>query len=110
MKQPGKRQAAAKQPTGYALSRKAEEDIIEIFLQGIENFGLQQAERYHSTLEKSFRFLAENPQAAHLRMEITPPVRVHPVESHIIIYTTNSESKVFIIRVRHCHEDWLPVE
>lgn len=108
MKQPGKKQAAGKKGTGYTLSSKAEEDIIEIFLRGAEQFGLQQAEHYHTILEKTFRFLAENPLAAHLRTEISPPVRVHPIESHIIVYTTDDDGKVFIIRVRHSHEDWLP--
>lgn len=107
MKQPEKKRAAAKQSSGYTLSRKAEEDIIEIFLRGADQFGLQQAEHYHTLLEKSFQFLAENPLAAHLRMEIRPPVRVHPVESHIIVYTTDDEGRVYVIRVRHSHEDWL---
>ncbi len=108
MKRPGRRRAAAKRGRGYTLSRKAEEDIIEIFLRGAERYGLQQAERYHAILEKCFQFLAENPFAAHLRTEITPSVRVHPVESHIIIYTTDDEGAVFVVRVRHGHEDWLP--
>lgn len=110
MKQPGKRQPVAKQHPRYTLSRKAEEDIIEIFLQGVESFGIQQAERYHKLLESGFEFLAANPHAAHLRTEITPPVRVHPIESHIVIYTTCDEGEIFIIRVRHGHEDWLPTE
>lgn len=42
----------------YTLSRKAEEDIIAIFLDGAGQFGLQQAERYHDLLENTFQFLA----------------------------------------------------
>ena len=106
MKRPGKKPAAGKQSIGYTLSRKAEEDIIEIYLRGADQFGLQQAERYHTILENSFQFLAENPLSAQLRTEITAPVRIHPVESHIIVYTSDNEGKVFIIRVRHSHEDW----
>jgi len=105
---PGKKRAADRHNERYRLSRKAEEDIIEIFLQGVERFGLQQAEKYHTLLEKSFQFLAQNPLATHLRTEITPPVRVHPIESHIVIYSVDDEGIVFIIRVRHNHEDWLP--
>lgn len=106
MKQHGKKRATDKQSAGYSLSYKAEEDIIDIFLRGADQFGLQQAEHYHTILEKTFQFLAENPLAAHLRTEISPPVRVHPVESHIIVYTADDEGRVFIIRVRHSHEDW----
>jgi toxin ParE1/3/4 len=91
---------------GYILSRKAEEDIIGIFLTGIEQFGQEQAERYHEQLDKCFRFLAENPLAAHERFEITPPVRIHPVGSHLVIYRVEETGELFIIRVRHGHEDW----
>ena len=34
----------------YALTCKAEDDVIEIFRSSVEQFGLQQAERYHSLL------------------------------------------------------------
>jgi toxin ParE1/3/4 len=90
----------------YILSRKAEEDIIDIFLTGVEQFGQKQAEHYHEQLDKCFRFLAENPLAAHERFEITPPVRIHPVGSHLVIYRIEENGELFIIRVRHGHEDW----
>lgn len=109
MKQPGKKQAKNRRHPRYTLSRKAEEDIIDIFLWGADQFGIQQAEHYHNLLEKSFQFLADNPLAAHERTEINPPVRIHPIESHIIVYTEDEQGGVFIIRVRHGHEDWLPI-
>ena len=91
----------------YSLSRKAEEDVISIFLESTEKFGLQQAERYHHLLEKSFEFLSANPLASRLRHEIVPPVRIHPIESHIIVYTVDEKEEVFIVRVRHSREEWL---
>jgi toxin ParE1/3/4 len=90
----------------YALSRKAEEDIIAIFMYGVAQFGIQQAERYHELLERTFQFLAENPEAARERAEITPPVRIHPIESHVVIYTVDANDSIFIVRVRHGLEDW----
>ena len=90
----------------YALSRKAEEDIIDIFMYGVTQFGTHQAERYHDLLEKTFQFLAENPEAARERTEIAPPVRIHPIESHIVIYTLDESGDIFIVRVRHGREDW----
>lgn len=91
---------------GYMLSRAAEEDLIYIFLYGIDQFGLAQAERYHELLSKTFQFLAENPEVAHERPEITPPVRIHPVKSHLIVYTLDPDGGIFIVRVRHGREDW----
>jgi len=90
----------------YVLSRKAEEDVIGIFKTGIELFGLSQAELYHEQLGQCFRFLAENPLAAYERLEILPPVRIHPIGSHLVIYRVEENGTVFIIRVRHGHEDW----
>ncbi len=90
----------------YTLSGKAEEDIIAIFMYGIAQFGIQQAESYHDLLERTFQFLAENPEAARERAEITPAVRVHPIESHIVIYTVDENKDIFVVRVRHGREDW----
>lgn len=90
----------------YRLSRKAEEDVVDIFVTGARDFGLHQAHRYHKRLERSFRFIADNSLAAHERLEIQPPVRIHPVGSHLIVYQVDDQGDVFIIRVRHGHEDW----
>lgn len=91
----------------YTLSAEAEEDVIAIFISGVEQFGLVQAEHYHDELEKIFDFLSTHPQAARIREELTPSVRVHPHASHIILYTVIENNDVFIIRVRHVHEDWI---
>jgi toxin ParE1/3/4 len=94
----------------YTLSVEAEEDVIGIFLSGAEQFGLARAEHYHDELEKIFDLVALHPQAARIREELTPSVRVHPHSSHIIIYTVTKNNDVFIIRVRHAHEDWINQE
>jgi toxin ParE1/3/4 len=91
---------------GYSLSIKAEEDIVHIFRTGMEQFGLYQANRYHQRLKQCFQFLADNPLAARERVEITPPVRIHPVEAHLAVYRVEDDGNIFIIRVRHGREDW----
>jgi toxin ParE1/3/4 len=91
----------------YVLSRKAEDDLVDIFLEGIQKFGILQANEYHSKLEACFEFLAENPLAASERKELRPIVRMHPVGVHLIIYRLESPERIFIIRVRHTREDWL---
>lgn len=91
----------------YRLSRQAADDVVDIFLAESREFGLEQAERYHDLLEAAFVFLASNPFAARERTEITPPVRVHPVSAHLIVYTLTAAGNVCILRVRHGHEDWV---
>ncbi len=90
----------------YKLTRKAEDDIIQLYLEGVRLFGTDQAENYHEELEQVFDLLADNPAMARERMEIDPPVRVHPHGSHLIVYLADDAGDILIVRVRHCHEDW----
>ena len=89
----------------YRLSRKAEADILDIYLTGAGVFGQDQAERYHAGLEQAFTFLSDFPRAAPERTELRGTSRVHPYKSHIIIYRLDGVD-IFIQRVRHGQEDW----
>ena len=44
---------------------------------------------------------------ARLRSELSPPMRVHPCGSHVILYVVDVERGVVIVRVRHGREDWM---
>ena len=90
----------------YRLTRKAADDITRIVIEGAVQFGEAQAAHYHGLLEKVFELIAANPHLARERHEISPPVRVYPVRSHLVIYVVDDSNDVLIIRVRHGHEDW----
>lgn len=90
----------------YKLSAKAEEDIIRIYRESFRLFGADQAEKYYAGIERTFQFLSDAPEAARERTEITPPVRVHPYKSHIVVYLIEDSDDVLILRVRHAREDW----
>jgi toxin ParE1/3/4 len=90
----------------YRLSFAASDDILHIFLEGLDRFGPPQADEYHEGLASAFGFLAEYPRAARLRDEIDPPVRVHRYKSHMIVYDIGEDDTVLILRVRHGREDW----
>ncbi|MBC7667402.1 MAG: type II toxin-antitoxin system RelE/ParE family toxin [Gemmatimonadaceae bacterium] len=90
----------------YRLSRNAEDDVIQIYVTGVTEFGVDQAERYHEGLERAFAFLSDFPLAAPERAELKGSIRVHPYRSHIIIYRLDG-ADVLIQRVRHAGEDWL---
>jgi toxin ParE1/3/4 len=87
------------------LTQAAEEDVIRIFHEGAELFGETQAERYHRGLAKVFDLLAENPELARERTELTPPMRIHPHGSHLIVYRAEPGA-ILIVRIRHGREDW----
>ncbi len=90
----------------YRLSSQAEADLIELYLHGVDRFGIAQAETYQDKLEHAFALIEENPEMARLREEITPPVRIHPFEGHIIVYLVDDNRQVRILRVRHSSENW----
>ena len=90
----------------YRISRKAEDDIVQIYVMGVTEFGVDQAERYHEGLERAFAFLSDFPLAAPERAELRGSSRVHPYKSHIILYRLDG-ADIFIQRVRHASEDWI---
>ncbi|HVY33313.1 MAG TPA: type II toxin-antitoxin system RelE/ParE family toxin [Caulobacteraceae bacterium] len=91
---------------GYRLSRKAEDDLIALYLVGAQTFGPAQAERYFAQLQDAFDFIAQFPKAAGERTEIDPPVRILPHKAHLIVYLIEDRDDVLILRIRHGSEDW----
>jgi toxin ParE1/3/4 len=90
----------------YTLSCKAEDDLIEIYIEGVSLFGVNQTDQYLRKIEEMIVLLSGNPGVARERLEISPPVRIHPFLSHLIVYVVDDNDDIFIIRIRHGHEDW----
>ena len=90
----------------FSLSVEAEEDIIAIAEQGVRMFGSAQARRYHDELFVALELIAANPRMAREREEISPPVRIHPIKAHLVVYRIEESGAIFVIRIRHGHEDW----
>jgi toxin ParE1/3/4 len=81
--------------------------LIDIYIAGLQQFGPRQADQYHARLTGAFQHLAEFPELAPRRWELDPPVRLHPVGAHIVLYQEQANGSILIIRVRHRREDWL---
>jgi toxin ParE1/3/4 len=90
----------------FSLSVEAEEEIIAIAEQGVLMFGSAHARRYHDELFAVLDLIAANPRMAREREEISPPVRIHPFKAHLVVYRVEENGAVFVIRIRHGHEDW----
>ncbi|HKJ61574.1 MAG TPA: type II toxin-antitoxin system RelE/ParE family toxin [Hyphomicrobiales bacterium] len=97
-----RRQAAA---MALRFTKAADTDIVHMMLEGIERFGLSQADVYADGLKAACRAIEDNPEIVRLRTEFTPQVRIYRYRSHIIVYRTDEEG-VLVIRVRHGREDW----
>ncbi|QNT68365.1 type II toxin-antitoxin system RelE/ParE family toxin [Defluviicoccus vanus] len=51
----------------YRTTKRADQDIIDIYVHGATAFGVDQAERYHEGMVSVFELLAENPHLAACR-------------------------------------------
>lgn len=91
----------------YRLTQKAAADILGIYRRGIELLGVEQAARYHGRLRHTLEILAQNPQIARPRQELSPPARVHPCGAHLVIYMVEEGGGILVLRVRHGREDWI---
>jgi toxin ParE1/3/4 len=89
----------------YRTTRQADQDIIDIYVRGVADFGVGQAEHYHQGLVSAFELLADNPGMARERAEFSPPVRLHPCQAHMIVYVEHGDG-ILIVRVLHGRQDW----
>lgn len=89
----------------FRLTYQAEQDLIAIYVHGAGTFGTTQAERYHRGLVALFGLLAAAPAMAPERMELDPPVRLHPYRAHLVVYVAEADG-VLIVRILHGRQDW----
>lgn len=89
----------------YRTTRRADQDIIDLYVHGAREFGVSQAERYHRGLIETFEVLSANPRLARERTEFMPAVRIHPHEAHLVIYRIERDG-LLIIRVLHGRSSW----
>ena len=90
--------------SGWIIRPAAEGDLSEIWLESAASWGVEQAERYADSLFAVFDLLADFPELARERGEFTPPVRIHPSGSHLVIYRSERQG-IEIIRVLHAHQN-----
>jgi len=90
--------------SGWVIRPAAETDLSDIWHYGADAWGIEQADRYADSLFALFDLLADFPEMARERNEFTPPVRIHPIGVHLVIYRTEGQD-VEIIRILHAHEN-----
>lgn len=90
---------------GWTIRPTAQADLSEIWRHGAANWGVAQADRYADGLFALFDLLAGFPELARERIEFTPPVRIHPSGTHLILYRQEREG-IEIIRVLHARQDF----
>ena len=70
----------------YALRELAVTDLEAIWVYTVEQWGVEQAERYLKSLFACFEDLAENPQLGRQRDEVKAGYRSFPQGRHVVFY------------------------
>ena len=88
--------------SSYRLTRRADRDLIDIYLYTLETFGPEQAERYTEGMRSCFAMLADNPRMGRTAETIRPGLRRHEHGGHVIFYREDSEAgPLLILTVTH---------
>lgn len=86
----------------YRLSRKAEEDLEEIWLYTLEIWSKEQADRYLSLLFEEIEFLSINPKKGQDFTHIRKNYCYSKVKSHLIFYQYKKGHTVIdVVRILH---------
>jgi toxin ParE1/3/4 len=83
-----------------SLSSDAEEDLINILLFTLEQFGEHQAKRYRSSIEEGLGHIGSNPRLGRSRSDLLPGLRVYQVAHHLLFYQ-ELETGVVVLRILH---------
>jgi len=86
--------------SSYRLTARANNDLLDIYLFGIEQFGFRQAERYKASLDNCFSILAGYSRMGRSAATLGSGVRRHEHGSHVILYR-EGEDHILILAVVH---------
>ncbi len=84
----------------YSLTRRADNDLVDIAEYTIKEFGIKQARRYRDAMELCFLTLTENPYIGQDAKEFAPDLRCFEHRSHLIFYLPQA-SDILIVRILH---------
>ncbi|MEM9046791.1 MAG: type II toxin-antitoxin system RelE/ParE family toxin [Pseudomonadota bacterium] len=82
----------------YALTSDAERDLIDIYLQGLETYGVKQAEDYQDILAAKLEMLSENPSFGADYGDLRAALRRAETPAHSIYYH-ETDSGILVLRI-----------
>ena len=89
--------------SGYRISVRASDELLNTYLRGLELFGRLQADRYLDELHAIFGLLADNPRMGRLAPRAGKGVRRHEHASHVVFHREMDDA-VLILGVVHMHQ------
>ena len=88
----------------YRLTPAAEDDLEAIWTYTVQQWGIEQADRYIDFLTAAFAELAQSPKTAPVCDHIRPGYRRQSVERHMIYFRV-TDYGIAVIRVLHDRMD-----
>lgn len=85
----------------YIISEKALEDINKIWIYTVENWSLEQADRYYNLIVDEIEYIAKNFEMARDFGSIRKSYRFSKVKSHLVFFKKNKNNEIEVIRVLH---------
>ncbi|MDH6303862.1 toxin ParE1/3/4 [Parabacteroides sp. PF5-5] len=85
----------------YIISEEARRDIENIWLYTLDNWSLEQADRYYNLIIDEIEYISVNFEAGRDFSNIREGYRYSKVKSHLIFYKKSKDGKVEIIRILH---------
>lgn len=89
----------------YYVSPAAALDLDNIWLYGLEQWGLKQADHYQEKIIEMLIFLVENPTFGKNRDEINQGYTSYSVGSHVLFFSLEQE-EIRVLRVLHKSMDF----
>ena len=90
--------------TNYVLTRDAERDLINIYLDGLTKYGTDQTERYQLTLQDKVSVITDNPSFGADYDHIRPGLRRAECIAHSIYYRPEQDG-ILIFRFLYKNMD-----
>ena len=85
---------------GYALRELAREDLVEIWLNTLKEWGADQADTYIRALLSRMEWLGKNPQNGKPREDIKSGYYCYPEGRHLIFYLIKAR-QIEVIGIPH---------
>lgn len=84
----------------FVISKKAVEDLEEIWLYTVEKWSVEQADRYYQLIFDEIYYICKNSKAGTSMEHVRIGYRASKVKSHLIFYRPLRD-KIEIIRILH---------
>ncbi len=88
----------------FQLSNLAKRDLAEIWNYTVENWSINQANKYYEILITECQYISENHEIGKSIKHIKPLHRIRQIQSHIVVYKIDQD-KVWIDRILHKRMD-----